>query len=170
MRFGATEAKARQTEKESPTPVAAASERSPLRALCVPLRDQADDIGAAMLAKLLTHGGFYVEQSGVSALTSELVESVESLGVDVVILSIVPPLPPRSSRLLCRRLHDRYPQLPVLIGYWGGGSPEEIRRRLADDQSEIVTTLAGAEERVRAIASRPRLSEKPAIASESGVA
>ena len=166
----ATEAKARQTEKESPTPVAAASERSPLRALCVPLRDQADDIGAAMLAKLLTHGGFYVEQSGVSALTSELVESVESLGVDVVILSIVPPLPPRSSRLLCRRLHDRYPQLPVLIGYWGGGSPEEIRRRLADDQSEIVTTLAGAEERVRAIASRPRLSEKPAIASESGVA
>lgn len=160
---------ARQAEKEDPAVPQPASARLPLRALCVPLRDQADDIGAAMLANLLTREGFKVEQSGVSALTSELVESVESLGVDVVILSIVPPLPPRSSRLLCRRLHDRYPQLPVLIGYWGGGRAEEIRRRLADDQSEIVTTLADAAERVRAIAARPRLSEKQA-APESGVA
>jgi hypothetical protein len=134
--------------------------RLPLRALCIPLRDQADDIGAAMLAKLLIREGVEVEIGGVSALTSELVDSVETLRVDVVILSIVPPLPPRSSRLLCRRLHDRYPQLPVLIGYWGGGRPEDIRRRLADEQSEIVTTLADAVERVRAIAARPHLVDK----------
>ena len=101
-----------------------------------------------------------VEQGAVSALTSELVDSVESLHVNLVILSIIPPLPPRSSRLLCRRLHDRYPQLPVVIGYWGGGKAEEIRRRLADDQSEIVTTLADAVERVRAIAARPLMAEK----------
>jgi predicted PurR-regulated permease PerM len=135
------------------------SERAPLRILCIPLRDQADDIGSAMLTKLLVREGMIVEQGAVSALTSELVDSVESLHVDLVILSIIPPLPPRSSRLLCRRLHDRYPQLPVVIGYWGGGKAEEIRRRLADDQSEIVTTLAAAVERVRAIAARPQMVE-----------
>ena len=135
-------------------------DRSPLRILCIPLRDQADDIGSAMLGKLLVREGVIVEQGAVSALTSELVDSVETLHVDLVILSIIPPLPPRSSRLLCRRLHDRYPQLPVVIGYWGGGKAEEIRRRLADDQSEIVTTLGDAVERVRAIAARPTLAEK----------
>jgi predicted PurR-regulated permease PerM len=135
------------------------SDRAPLRVLCIPLRDQADDIGSAMLTKLLVREGVIVEQGAVSALTSELVDSVESLHVDLVILSIIPPLPPRSSRLLCRRLHDRYPQLPVVIGYWGGGKAEEIRRRLADDQSEIVTTLAAAVERVRAIAARPQMAE-----------
>jgi hypothetical protein len=138
----------------------AISERAPLRILCIPLRDQADDIGSSMLTKLLVREGVIVEQGAVSALTSELVDSVESLHVDLVILSIIPPLPPRSSRLLCRRLHDRYPQLPVVIGYWGGGKAEEIRRRLADDQSEIVTTLAAAVERTRAIAARPLMAEK----------
>jgi len=135
------------------------SDRPPLRVLCIPLRDQADDIGSEMLARLLADEGVVVEQAAVSALTSELVDSVESLHVDLVVLSIVPPLPPRSSRLLCRRLHDRYPQLPVVIGYWGGGKADEIRRRLADDQSEVVTTLADAVERVRAIAARPRMAE-----------
>lgn len=144
--------------------------RPPLRAFCIPLRDQADDIGAAMLATLLAREGIEVELGAVAALTSELVESVEALRADVVILSIVPPLPPRSSRLLCRKLHDRYPHLPVLIGYWGGGRADEIRRRLADDQSDIVTTLAEATERVKAIATRPRLSESADANRESGVA
>jgi hypothetical protein len=136
------------------------SERSPLRVLCVPLRDQADDIAAAMLAKLLVREGIVIEQSAVASLTGELVDLVEELKVDLVVLSIIPPLPPRSSRLLCRRLHDRYPQLPVVIGYWGGGKAEEIRRRLADNESEVFTTLSDAVERVRAIAARPRLAEQ----------
>jgi len=150
----------RDTEVESNADERPIQDRAPLRILCIPLRDQADDIGSAMLAKLLVREGVIVEQGAVSALTSELVDSVETLNVDLVVLSIIPPLPPRSSRLLCRRLHDRYPQLPVVIGYWGGGKAEEIRRRLADDQSEIVTTLAAAVERVRAIAARPKMAEK----------
>ncbi|QDT75496.1 AI-2E family transporter [Lacipirellula limnantheis] len=137
-----------------------ASDREPLRVLCIPLRDEADDIGAAMLSKLLSRERVTVELGAVTALTSELVDSVDALHVDVVVLSIVPPLPPRSSRLLCRRLHDRYPQLPVVIGFWGAGKAEDIRRRLADDQSEVVTTLAAAVDRVKAIAARPQLAGK----------
>lgn len=139
---------------------AVASDREPLRVLCIPLRDEADDIGAAMLSKLLSRERVAVDLGAVTALTSELVDSVDALHADVVILSIVPPLPPRSSRLLCRRLHDRYPQLPVVIGFWGAGKAEDIRRRLADDQSEVVTTLAAAVDRVKAIAARPQLAGK----------
>jgi hypothetical protein len=151
---------AKQTPAEQTEVIDEASKRRPLRVLCIPLRDQADDIGAIMLAQLLRKERCEVERAAVSALTSELVESVEMLHVDLVVLSSVPPLPSRTSRLLCRRLRDRYPQLPILIGYWGGDRDEAIRRKLADDQSDIATTLAAAVERVRAIAARPQLAEK----------
>ncbi|WP_428306616.1 AI-2E family transporter [Lacipirellula sp.] len=134
--------------------------RRAVRVLCIPLRDQADDISAVMLSQLLQKENCEVERAAISALTSELVEAVESQRADIVVLSSVPPLPSRSSRLLCRRLRDRYPQLPIVIGYWGGDRDEAIRRRLADDQSDITTTLAAAVERVRAIAARPQLAEK----------
>lgn len=137
-----------------------AADRPPFRVLCIPLRDQADDISADMLAQLLKREAITVESASVTALSGELVDTVTAMGVEMVILSILPPLPPRSSRLLCRRLRDRCPNLPVLICYWGGERVEDIRRRLADDQSEIVTTMAAAVERVRAIAARPRSVEK----------
>jgi predicted PurR-regulated permease PerM len=145
----------------------ATSERPLRRVLCIPLRDQADEIGAAMLGKLLSRERVAVEYGSVGALTSELVDAVETSGADLVVLSIVPPLPPRSSRLLCRRLHDRYPNLPLIIGFWNGARPQDVRRRLADDQAEVATTLADAVERIRAIAARPTLSETPAVTSHS---
>lgn len=148
-----------QSEEDALPASELAAPRPPFRVLCIPLRDQADDISADMLEQLLVREAIDVEMAGVTALTGELVDAVQAMDVDMVILSIVPPLPPRSSRLLCRRLRDRCPNLPVLIGYWGGERVDDIRRRLADDQSEIVTTLAGAVERVQAIAARPRTAE-----------
>ena len=58
-------------------------------------------------------------------------------------------------RLLCRRLRKRYPQLPIVVGYWDGSTSDANRPPLAaKDDAEIVTTLAEAVERARAIASR----------------
>ena len=157
----AAEQEAKSTPEEPPQDAG----RPSCRVLCIPLRDQADDIGGQMLAKLLARERISVSFGGVGALTSELVEQVETLQADLVVLSIVPPLPPRSSRLLCRRLHDRYPQLPLVIGFWSGGRADDVRRRLADDQAEVATTLSDAVERIRAIAARPKLADSPAAAS-----
>lgn len=151
---------AKRAAADSKPDSAESTGRRAVRVLCVPLRDQADDISAVMLGQLLQKEGCEVERAAISALTSEIVEAVETLQIDLVVLTSVPPLPSRSSRLLCRRLRDRYPQLPIVIGYWGGDRDEAIRRRLADDQSDVTTTLATAVERVKAIAARPQLAEK----------
>jgi predicted PurR-regulated permease PerM len=130
------------------------------RVLCIPLRDEADEISAHMLKQLLEIEGFEIELAASESLTGELVGSVESLKVDIAVISILPPLPPRSSRLLCRRLRDRYPELPIIVGYWCGQCAPDLERRLCADAAETVVTLGAAVERVRAIAIRPQIVEK----------
>jgi predicted PurR-regulated permease PerM len=130
------------------------------RVLVAPLRDEADEISAEMLAQLLKTDRFEVELAANEALTGELVESVGRLNIDIAIISILPPLPARSSRLLCRRLRDRFPELPIVVGYWCGECPDDLGRRLCGDDGEIVTTLGEAVERVRVIAARPQVAEK----------
>ncbi len=146
-------------------PVAAATESGEIqprrvRVLCIPLRDQADEIGAAMLKQLLEQQGFEVEVAVAQALTGELVDSIEALKIDVAVISILPPLPPRNSRLLSRRLRDRYPDLPIIVGYWCGACTPDFEGRLTVDGGVTVTTLAAAIDRVQAISTRPQLIEK----------
>jgi predicted PurR-regulated permease PerM len=138
----------------------ASANQPQVRVLCAPLRDEADEISAKMLAQLLRADRFEIELAANESLTGELVDSVAALKIDIVVISILPPLPPRSSRLLCRRLRDRYPDLPIVVGYWCGECPEDLGRRLCGDDGEIATTLAEAVERIRAIAARPRLAER----------
>jgi hypothetical protein len=146
-----------ETSESPETPVA--DEGLPrLRVLCAPLRDEADDISAQMLAQLLKTERVEIELAANESLTGELVDSVAELKIDVALISILPPLSPRSSRLLCRRLRDRYPKMPIIVGYWCDQCPDDVSRRLCGDDGEIVTTLSEAVERIRAIAARPRVA------------
>ena len=144
-----------------------------VKVLCIPLRDEADGASATMLHQVLSRESVAVELAPVGALTGELVDSVEELKANMVIISVLPPLPPRNSRLLSRRMRDRYPNLPILVGFWSGTAVNELQDRLAAaDDAETVTTLIAAVDRVRAIASqtleaRPRRSRScPSAPSE----
>jgi predicted PurR-regulated permease PerM len=130
------------------------------RVMCIPLRDEADEISGLMLKQLLEIEGFEVVMAAPESLTGELVESVESHKVDIAVISILPPLPPRSSRLLCRRLRARYPELPIIVGFWSQEPASDLPSRLCGEDGELVSTLAGAVQRVRAIAIRPQIVEK----------
>jgi hypothetical protein len=147
----------RSAESDQPA-VEAATPRP--RVLVAPLRDEADEISAQMLTQLLEADQFEVELAANESLTGELVDSVAELNIDIAVISILPPLPARTSRLLCRRLRDRYPQLPIVVGYWCGECPEELAHRLCADDGEIVTTLAEAVQRIQVIAARPQVAEK----------
>ena len=94
----------------------------------------------------------------MESLTGELVESIEAQKIDAVVISILPPLPTRSSRLVCRRLRDRYPDLPVIVGFWSGRVKSDLQQRLCDGGVEVVHSLADAVERVSAIAARVSVS------------
>jgi hypothetical protein len=125
------------------------------RALCIPLRDEADKTAALMLGQLLAAEGIVPVVGAGESLTTELVDAVETADVDLVIVSILPPLPTRDSRLLCRRLRERYPLLPIIVGYWDTTAGTEMHHLLAaKGDGEIVASLAVAVERARAVASR----------------
>jgi predicted PurR-regulated permease PerM len=161
------EARKRAADAESAPAPPTAARRSIDKVLCIPLRDEADGTSAIMLKQVLALHHLTVDVASVGALTGELVESVESAGADLVVVSVLPPLPPRNSRLLSRRLRERYPELPILVGFWNPGGAKELQERLAAaDDVEILSTLTEVEERVRAIASQG--VETPAAGKPAG--
>ena len=110
------------------------------RILCVPLRDQADATAAQMLAQLLAADGFHVHTDAPDALTGEVLDRVAKLASDVVVISILPPIAPRDSRLLWKRLRHRYPNLPIIVGYWNAQidrTTRATRGRRTDEDYDV---------------------------------
>lgn len=131
----------------------------PFRALCIPLRDEADELSAIMIKQLLDQDGIATELAPSRALTGELAEKVEASRFDVAVIAIVPPAPPRSSRLLARRLRERRPELPILVGCFSGACSKEMQERLAmPGDAEVLPAVSAVAERVRAIAGRGALA------------
>jgi hypothetical protein len=125
------------------------------RILCVPLRDQADAAAAQMLAQLLAMDGFQVHTDAPESLSGEVVEHVAELASELVVISILPPIAPRDSRLLWKRLRNRYPSLPIVVGYWNSAhSTDPLEPPESDAQTRIATTLADAVAMVRSTAAQ----------------
>jgi predicted PurR-regulated permease PerM len=138
-------------------PAAEASEDTftDARILCVPLRDQADATAAQMLAQLLAADGFHADTDAPESLTGEVLDRVAKLASDVVVISILPPIAPRDSRLLWKRLRHRYPNLPIIVGYWNTSkSIEPLEPPEGDVQTKITTSLAEAVALVRSAAAQ----------------
>jgi hypothetical protein len=128
--------------------------------LCVPLRDQADEIASRMLAQLLAAEGFQVDTDAPEALTSEVVDHVAKLSIDVVVISILPPIAPRDTRLLWKRLRGKYPDLPIIVGFWSGAAVMEPMLPPAQDSAtRVATTLSEAVAMVRSMAAQRKLIE-----------
>jgi predicted PurR-regulated permease PerM len=133
------------------------------RVLCVPLVDEADEAASRMLAQLLLAEGFDVDMQGAKRLTSEVVERVADSESDVVVISVLPPLGPRDSRLLWKRLRSRYPTLPIVVGFWTGNEKKEgLSAPDNDHLSRVATTLSEALGLVRSMAAQQKLTVKTA--------
>jgi methylmalonyl-CoA mutase cobalamin-binding subunit len=131
------------------------SETPPARVLCIPLRDRADRTSTLMLAQLLAQEGFHIDIGSSESLATEIVDQVATLETDVVVISMVPPIALRQTRLLWRRLRSRYPTLPIVLGCWSASSEGNLIRQFGtDDNSHAVTTLAEALAEVRSAARR----------------
>jgi methylmalonyl-CoA mutase cobalamin-binding subunit len=130
------------------------------RVLCIPLRDEADETAAQMLAQLLAAEGFAVETEAAASLTSELVDRVATTESDLVVISILPPISPRDSRLLWKRLRGRYPDLPIIVGFWNStGAKQSLLPPDNDTVTKVATTLAEAVTLVRNAAVQLKLAD-----------
>jgi hypothetical protein len=136
-----------------------ASLRAAAQVLCMPLRDEADETCGRMLAQLLSLEGLKCEVASNDSLSNEMVDRIETLGADVVVISILPPIAQRETRLLWKRLRSRFPDLPVVVGCWGSGDARQLLGRIErDGPSELVVTLADAVQAVKAAETRTRLT------------
>jgi predicted PurR-regulated permease PerM len=116
------------------------------RVVCIPARDEADEIGAVMLSQLL-------ELSGCNNLTfpvdSDLIHLMQSLKLsqdDVVCISAVPPFALSHAKTVCRQLRIHSPRTRIILGVWGftGDAERALERFPAPRPDWLVTTLEQA--------------------------
>jgi predicted PurR-regulated permease PerM len=114
--------------------------------LCLPARDEADEIVAMMLAQVLEQSGCPTRHIPVDALASEMLDIVEKYDAKAVCISALPPSALAHARYLCKRVRGRVKDIPVVIGLWGTRvDPKKALARLACSETDkVVRSLAEA--------------------------
>lgn len=112
--------------------------------VCLPARDEGDDIANAMLVQLLALRGYCAYGIPVAALASEMVEAVDKHQAHVVVVSALPPGAVSYSRYLCKRLHARYPEMLMAVGLWTlKGDLKKAKERITCAAAVQVATRLG---------------------------
>jgi predicted PurR-regulated permease PerM len=130
--------------------------------LCVPARDEADELVGMMLAQLLRQAGDGAAHIAIGTV-DQMLDQVSQSGCPIVCVSALPPFAVGQARSLCKRLRTKFPELAIVVGLWGfGGGVPKAQERVGPGCSDaVVTTLSEALLQVR------RLSEIGS-ADESG--
>lgn len=121
------------------------SAESSKNVLCVPVRDDADEIIAIMLAQLLERTGLNAQAIPLRSV-DEMVAAVTKAQPDLVYLSALPPYAMSHARGLYRRMRAQHPQLPIVIGLWNySGDPLKAAREISGgEQGRLSVTLSQA--------------------------
>jgi predicted PurR-regulated permease PerM len=158
----------------SPTPGEPARETSSpaaasLRVLCIPAKNELDQIVALMLCQALGNVGIACQVASVDALASEKAERVDEHRSDIVCISALPPSGLVQARYLCKRLRVRFPDLEIVVGLWGSdlapaAGLESLR---IPGPCVFATTLAEARDQIQKLVT-PALLRHQATAREAG--
>jgi len=83
--------------------------------LCLPAQAVRDELGGSILAQLLDHESFDAQLTTRQNI-SGVFELIEKMNPDLVCIAVVAPFVLSHARFLCLKLHQRKPQLPIIIG------------------------------------------------------
>jgi predicted PurR-regulated permease PerM len=113
------------------------------RVICIPARDEADEISAVMLSQLLELGGCNNLSFPVN---SGLLQSLKLSQDDVICISALPPFALSHAKALSRQLRIQFPHTRIIVGVWGfGGDAERALQRFQAPRPDcLVTTLEQA--------------------------
>ena len=128
----------------------------PLSILCVPARDEADEIVGTMLAQLLQGAGHRAECLEVE-IAERMIAQISREKPDIVCISALPPFAIPAVRALYGRMHAQNPTQKILVGLWHfSGDSTKLGRRLAlKEDSRAFTTLAELVHEVQEMSSIP---------------
>jgi predicted PurR-regulated permease PerM len=116
--------------------------------LCVPARDQADEIAAIMLSQLLRQKKIAARTTSVDTLASECVEKAGRGSVRVACICMVPPQGYTHVRYLCKRLRSEFPKLKLVAAALNEPDTKTVQNRepaLEADAIAVTLTRATAE-------------------------
>ena len=118
--------------------------------ICVPARDEADEIVAMMLVQLLQQAG-YAAQCSPFGSAAEMLDYVVREKPDIVCISALPPFALAHARTLYRKLREYSQDLEIVLGLWGfSGDADKVAARVGMGKpATVCATLSEAVEKVR---------------------
>jgi hypothetical protein len=127
--------------------------------LCLPARDEADEIAGVMLEQLLEARGISVEVMSAQSLSGEMLMQASEKAAGVVCVSALPPLAATHARFLCKRLRPKFPALKIVVGLWQtrGSTKKAHARRAEIGIDQFATTLAEATKQLLHLVGSQRL-------------
>ena len=112
-----------------------------VRVVAIPVRDEADRLGLAMLRHLVDPAHWTIEIASPHLLGSEIIALIEATRPAAVCLGALPPGGRARTRYLCKRLRARFPDLRILVGRWGLRDNAALaRRQLEGAGADFVST------------------------------
>ena len=111
--------------------------------VCLPVRDDADEIVGIMLAELLERAGYSAIAIPIGSVDGMLAEVVKA-EPDIVCLSALPPYAISHARGIYRRLRAQQPRLEIITGLWSyAEDPVKAAAEISGGEQKLVcTTLA----------------------------
>jgi predicted PurR-regulated permease PerM len=111
--------------------------------LCLPAKDDADEIAALMLVQVLRVKGISAKVISATTPIEQCEQLVNCGNIRGVIISALPPDAFGPARRLCRKLKRSCPSLKVTVGIWTPhAAATDLTKRLTSAQPEaVVTTL-----------------------------
>lgn len=108
--------------------------------VCLPARDEADELVGMMLAQLLEQAGHRATYLAIGTV-HDMLEQVAHGGYAAVCVSALPPFAVGQARSLCKRLRARFPDLRIVVGLWGfTGGVLKAQERLGPGATDAAAT------------------------------
>jgi predicted PurR-regulated permease PerM len=108
--------------------------------ICVPARDEADELVGMMLAQVLLQAGYRATYLSIGTV-NDMLEQVEQGGFRIACVSALPPFAIGQARSLCKRLRARFPELVIIVGLWDfGGGVVKAQERIGTNCANAVAT------------------------------
>ncbi|HEX3151923.1 MAG TPA: AI-2E family transporter [Gemmataceae bacterium] len=93
-------------------------EVDPVRILLTPAKDAVDWAAADVFGQTINRHMWDVELTPARMLTSELIVLIEKTRPAAVVIAALPLGGLTHTRYLCKRLHQRFPELKLVVGRW----------------------------------------------------
>lgn len=113
--------------------------------VCIPARDEADEIVGIMLSQLLERAGYHAHAISIGT-TAEMLAQVKDATPDIVCISALPPFALLHARDLYKRVRSNVPNARIIVGLWRfSGDPIKAAARFnIVGNDKLALTLAQA--------------------------